>query len=102
MNPEVLAIISQFGAAGLLGLLWITERRQAGLRDRQIAEAHRSLAMRDQELGTIINVVRDNTRAIVTLEQTQRHMLRLAERLNDRLKRESAATSDTERHHAAA
>jgi hypothetical protein len=58
--------------------------------------------MREQELGTIINVVRDNTRAIVTLEQTQRHMLRLAERLNDRLQRESAAKSDKERHHAAA
>lgn len=102
MNAEIMAIVSQFGAAGLLGLLWIMERRQATQRDRQLAEAHRVPTMRDQELGTIIGVVRDNTRAIVTLERTQRRILRLAERLNERQIREKPCAADGERQHAAA
>ena len=84
MTPEALTIISQFGPAGLLGLLWIMERRHASLRDRQLSETHQSLTTRQNEIGVIIDVVRDNTRAIVSLEQTQRQMLRLAERWNTR------------------
>lgn len=85
MTTELMNILSQFGPAGLLGVLWILERRHATLRDRQLAEAHRTLTARDSDAAALLGVVRDNTRAIVTLEQTQRHLLRTAERLSDRL-----------------
>lgn len=75
MDGEITTILSQFGAAGLMGLLWITERRHAALRDRQLTEAHRVLVARDSEAAALLGIVRDNTRAIVTLEQTQRRLI---------------------------
>jgi len=81
MNPELLTALAQFGPAGLIGLLWIVERRHGATRDRQLAEAHRKLASQNQSLESVLNVVRDNTRAIVTLEQTQRHLIDLAHEL---------------------
>ena len=85
MNSELLTILSQFGPAGLMGLLWILERRHAALRERQLTEAHRAVAARDHESTALLDVVRDNTRAIATLEHTQRQVLRTAERLSERL-----------------
>ena len=85
MNTELMTILSQFGPAGLLGVLWILERRHATLRDRQLADAHRTLTAPPSPAAALLSVVRDNTRAIVTLEQTLRHLLRTAERLSDRL-----------------
>jgi hypothetical protein len=76
MNVEIATIVSQFGAAGLMGLLWIAERRHAALRDRQLTEAHRMHLAREQEATALLGIVRDNTRAIVTLEQTQRRLIR--------------------------
>ena len=78
MSGEALQLVSQFGAAGLIGLLWIAERRHAAARDRHLSEAHRKLTGQEQALDALLNVVRDNTRAIVTLEQTQRQMIELA------------------------
>lgn len=81
MNQELLAILTQFGAAGLIGLMWIIERRHAAVRDRQITESHLKLISQDQQIQTLLEVVKDNTRAIVTLEHTQRQLVELAQGL---------------------
>jgi hypothetical protein len=81
MNEQMLQIMASFGPAGLIGLLWIAERRHAARRDRQLAEAHRTLMDKDHALDAMINVVRDNTRAIVSLEHTQRQLIELASHL---------------------
>lgn len=44
-------------------------------------EAHNKLAMQDHHLEALLKVVRDNTRAITTLEQTQRQLIDLAQNL---------------------
>lgn len=85
MSDELTMIVSQFGPAGLMGLLWVLERRHAALRDRQLSEAHRRLALHEHDVAALLGVVRDNTRAIVTLEQTQRQLQRTVERVNQRL-----------------
>lgn len=84
MDAEIATIVSQFGAAGLMGLLWIAERRHAALRDRQLTEAHRLVAARESEAAALLGIVRENTRAIVTLEQTQRRLMHAVERLIER------------------
>lgn len=81
MHPELITALAQFGPAGLIGLLWIAERRHAAARDRQLMEAHNKLAMQDHHLEALLKVVRDNTRAITTLEQTQRQLIDLAQNL---------------------
>ena len=83
MNQELITILAQFGPAGLIGLLWIAERRHAAARDRQLSEAHNKLAMQNHLLDTVVGVVKENTRAITTLEQTQRHLIELARDLAD-------------------
>jgi hypothetical protein len=75
MGHDFLNIVAQFGPAGLIGLLWIAERRHAAMRDRQLSEAHRRLSAQDQAADALLNVVKDNTRAIVMLEHTQRELI---------------------------
>jgi hypothetical protein len=81
VSEELLPILTQFGAAGLIGFMWIAERRHAAARDRQLGEAHLKLLSQNHQLVTLLNVVKDNTKAIVTLEQTQRQLIELARRL---------------------
>ena len=76
---EVLPILSQFGAAGLIGVMWIAERRQASAREQQLSEAHAKLAEQTHALDAVLGVVKENTRAIATLEQMQRQLIELAQ-----------------------
>ncbi len=84
LDSEITMLVSQFGAAGLVGLLWVAERRQAAQRERQLTEAHRLLMSRETEVAALLGVVRDNTRAMVRLEQTQRRLTHALERMDER------------------
>jgi hypothetical protein len=87
MPTDLTTIFAQFGPAGLMGLLWIMERRHAATRERQLTEAHQRLSRQDDSIHALLEVVRDNTRAITSLEHTQRHLLHLARGMNERLNR---------------
>ena len=50
MGESILQAMTEFGAAGLIGVLWILERRHASKRDRQLDEAHRLLSSQGREL----------------------------------------------------
>lgn len=93
MDGEVLTAFAQFGPAGLIGLMWLMERRAASTRERQLAEAHRLLAERGVAVETLVKIVKDNTRAIVSLEHTQRRLAGMAEEL---IRSPRAATPDRE------
>lgn len=75
---DLLPIVSQFGAAGLIGVLWLMERRSAATRDRQLTDAHQALLERDRSVEALLDVVRENTRVIAALEHTQRELLATA------------------------
>ena len=66
METEVLASLTQFGVAGLIGWMWMTERR---------------------ELELMEEVVRENTRALAAVEAGQRALADAVERLGARLGR---------------
>ena len=68
MNGTVTAF-TQFGAAGLIGVLWVMERRYAAHRDRQLDEAHRKLIGPERDLEALLTVVKENTKAINTLQR---------------------------------
>ena len=74
MNPDLLLTLTQFGAAGLIGILWILERRHAVTRDRQLEQAHRKIFEAERDAQLLLNVVRDNTRAIAALEGSQQQL----------------------------
>ncbi len=90
-DAQLMTHLTQLGAAGLIGLLWLTERRHAAHRERLLDEAHRTLMRSQTELNALLEVVRDNTRAMVALEEGQRHLAELLREMRTRQSRDHAA-----------
>jgi len=77
MGDDLLVHLGQFGAAGLIGALWLLERRHGAARDRQLDEAHRRVMERERDAAALMSVVQENTRAIAALESSQRLLIDL-------------------------
>jgi hypothetical protein len=77
MGDDILLSLGQFGAAGLIGALWLLERRHGAARDRQLDEAHRRVMERERDAAALMSVVQENTRAIAALESSQRLLIDL-------------------------
>ena len=80
MEVEALASLTQFGVAGLIGWMWIVERRAAAVRDRQVQEAHDRMLSDKTRLEVLVQALRENTRALTALEVGQRGFIALLER----------------------
>ena len=74
MHGDVLGLLTQFGMAGLIAWMWLSERRTGLAREKQIEEAHRRLIHERDALGVVVGVVEANTRAMVSLELAQREL----------------------------
>lgn len=72
---DIASTIAQFGAAGLVGWMWLTERRTAAVRDQQVAQSHERLMQARTELDVLVRALESNTRAMTALEVGQRHVL---------------------------
>jgi len=75
MEQDLINLVTQFGAAGLIAWMWLTERRHGARRDAQLTEAHDRLSQDRVALDSLLTVVADNTRALASLEATQRALL---------------------------
>lgn len=80
MEVEAMAALTQFGVAGLIGWMWITERRAAATRERQLSELHERILRERRELDVLVSVLNDNTRALTALEAGQRAVIAVLER----------------------
>lgn len=78
---EVLSSLTQFGTAGLVACMWLVERRAASERERQLTEAHRRIVDDRVQVGALMDVVKENTRAVGAMEAGQRAILALVDRL---------------------
>lgn len=83
---DLIEPLTQFGVAGLMGLLWVWERAMSRKRDGQLDEAHRRLMRDRQEIRALLSTVNRNTRAIERFEQTQNLLKQLLERIDDELR----------------
>jgi hypothetical protein len=72
MEVEALASVTQFGIAGLVGWMWLVERRAAAAREKIVQEAHDRLIADKTRLEVLVQALRDNTRALTALEVGQR------------------------------
>jgi RecJ-like exonuclease len=82
-SGHVLALVTDmtsFGAAGLMGAMWLWERRQSRIHEQQIREAHSRILRDEQRLEKLTRVVEHNTAALTRFEDSQRMM---AETLKD-------------------
>ena len=74
MDVEVIGAISQFGVAGLIGVMWLAERKSAASRDRQLEALTDRLLRERREMEVLIKIVSDNTRAMTALEEGQKRL----------------------------
>lgn len=81
MDAEVMGALTQFGVAGLICWMWLVERRAGAERERQLSESHRVLMQQRDEKDGLVEVVRDNTRAVTALEVGQRELIGAIDRL---------------------
>ena len=80
MELELAGALAQLGAAGLIGLMWLTERRSASERERQMAEQHERIKRDRMELSVLVSVIEANTRALTSLEAGQGRLVAALER----------------------
>lgn len=66
---------SSFGTAGVMGAMWLWERRQSGTREKQIDEAHERIMADKVQIDQLIALVRQNTEALDRLSSAQEQLL---------------------------
>ncbi len=81
MEAELAAAVTQFGVAGLIGWMWITERRASAAREKQIGELHDRIMRERTELEVLVTALKENTRALTALETGQRGLVALLNRV---------------------
>ncbi len=75
-TPMLIDGMTRFGAAGLMGAMWLWERRTSQKREQQLNEAHERILGDGVRLEQLIEVVRQNTEALTRLGALQEQMLR--------------------------
>jgi hypothetical protein len=67
MNEQMFDQVMNLGAAGLMGAMWLWERRTSQKRELQLDEAHTRILADRVQLSELIDVVRRNTEALIRL-----------------------------------
>ncbi|MDX2131606.1 MAG: hypothetical protein SFY69_06115 [Planctomycetota bacterium] len=81
LEAEAVALLTQFGTAGLIAWLWLSERRSGSSRERQLAEMHERLMQDRRGLDVAVEALRENTRVLAGVEAGQRALLAALERV---------------------
>lgn len=90
MDIDFIQPLTQFGVAGLMGVLWIWERLLSRKRETQLDVAHGRLARQGDEWKALLETVQRNTQALERFEQTQAQLKALLERMSHEIDRRSA------------
>jgi hypothetical protein len=67
---------TSFGAAGLMGAMWLWERKTSRQREEQLDEAHVRILGDRVQLEQLIDVVRQNVEAMTRLSAIQDQLVR--------------------------
>ena len=81
MEPELTTTIAQLGAAGLMGWMWLSERRAAAVREKQLDESHDRLMQERTSLEVVLRTIESSTRVLTAIEVGQRQLLDVLGRL---------------------
>lgn len=74
ISALALTEVAQFGMAGLVAWMWLSERRAGAVRERQLTEAHERLVEQRAQTEALMTLVRENTRAVSAVEAGQRSL----------------------------
>lgn len=92
-DASLLATLAQSGAAGLIAVMWLAERRSSAARDRQLTELADRLTHERATTATLLSVIADNTRALTAIEIGQRSLATILDRLVAAIVRPRSMTS---------
>jgi len=73
---QPLSDLTSLGAAGLMGAMWLWERRTSQKREQQLDDAHGRILADRIALDELMLVVRQNAEAITRLSATQDQLVR--------------------------
>lgn len=68
--------LAGLGSAGLMGAMWLWERRTSRLREEQLDAAHERILGDRIQLDQLIDVVRQNTQVMTRLSAAQEQLMR--------------------------
>jgi hypothetical protein len=94
METELIGAMAQFGVAGLIGWMWLSERRGAAARERQLEQAHERLMNERLHVEVLVNVAGGVQRALCDLESAQRDLCRTLRALARRRSRGAPGAQD--------
>ena len=66
--------LTNLGFAGLMGMMWLWERRASRTREQQIDEAHARIMADRVMLDQLMDLVKQNTEAVTRLSATQQQL----------------------------
>ncbi len=75
METELANVAAQLGAAGIMGVMWLAERRAGAVREKHLAEAHDRLMAERTSLDVLLRAVESTTRVLGAIEAGQRQLL---------------------------
>jgi len=84
---SMMSDLTSFGAAGLMGALWLWERRLSRLREAQLSQSHERIGRDEERLSKLIQVVQQNTAAFIRFTETQRELCETVKHLSRELHR---------------
>jgi hypothetical protein len=79
-SPDALSQFTSLGAAGIMGAMWLWERRQSQQRDQQLDESHTRILGDRVQLEQLIEVVNTNAEAMTRLATVQDQLVRTLEK----------------------
>jgi len=74
-----LSDLTSFGTAGLMGAMWLWERRTSRQREEQLDESHARIMADRVQLDQLMDVVRQNAEAFSRLSVIQEQLVRQLE-----------------------
>ena len=88
MIAAIISELTSLGAAGIIGAMWLTERKLSQKRNRQISQAHKEILQKSEHIECLTNVIKENTAAVSKLNQTQIFQTELIKQLLEELHNE--------------
>ncbi len=90
LHSETIDALTQVGAAGIMGMLWVWERLLSRRRERQLSDAHDRIMQQREQLKVLIRLVRRNTQAIERFEQTQAQLSQVLKHVQQEIRNKMA------------
>ncbi len=75
LSQTAISDLTNLGAAGVMGAMWLWERQSSHRRDQQLDESHQRIQGDKVQLDQLLQVVANNTQAATRLADAQLQLL---------------------------